>query len=241
MIYEPRRYRSQHSSPDLVSFIVSVKETNLFVSAKIDLERKTHRLVLKYRSILEKYIAGHPEFLTSLNPVEVEPDAPMIIKDMAEGARKARVGPMASVAGAVAKFIGEELSEYSPNVIIENGGDIYVRTTRERIIGIYAGESPLSGKIGIEISPGDTPCGICTSSGTVGHSLSFGKADAVTIVATSASIADAVATACGNTIQTPDDIEKGLAIASKIDGVTGAIIIIGDRIGVWGSVRLKRI
>jgi uncharacterized protein len=224
-----------------VSFTVSVKETNLFVSAKSDLERKTHRLVLKYRSILEKYIAGHPDFLTSLKPVHVEEDAPLIIRYMAEAAKKAGVGPMAAVAGAVAQFIGEELSEYSADIIVENGGDIYLKSTRERIIGIYAGDSALSGKIGIEIMAYETPCGICTSSGTVGHSLSFDKADAVTIVAPSASLADSVATACGNTVQTGNDIEIGLAIAAKIEGVTGAVIVVGDRVGAWGSVRLKRL
>ena len=241
MIYQPRTYRSQHASPDLVSFTVSVKETNLFVSAQTNLERKTHRLVLKYRGILEKYIAGHPDFLTSLKPIDVEADAPPIIRDMVQATRKAGVGPMASVAGAVAQFIGEELLDYSPDVIIENGGDIYIKTTRDRVIGIYAGDSPLSGKIGLEIAPGDTPCGICTSSGTVGHSLSFGKTDAVTIVAPSATLADAVATACGNVVQTGDDIEQGLSIASKIANVTGAVIIAGDRIGAWGAVRLKRL
>ncbi len=241
MIYQPRTYRKWHDSPDLVSFTVSVKETNLFVSAKIDLERKTHRLVLKYRSILERYIAGHPDFLTSLKPVDVEPEAPMIVRDMAEATRKAGVGPMAAVAGAVAQFIGEELAEYSPDIIIENGGDIYIRTTRDRVIGVYAGDSPLSGRLGIELSPQETPCGICTSSGTVGHSLSFGKADAVTIVSPSATLADAVATACGNVIQTAGDIEKGLAIAAKTGGITGAVIIVGDRVGAWGNVRLKRL
>lgn len=241
MIYQPRTYRSQHVSPDLVSFTVSVKETNLFVSATRDLERKTHRLVLKYRGILEKYIAGHPDFLTSLKPVEVEPDAPPIVRDMAEATRKAGVGPMASIAGAVAKFIGEELSKYSPDVIVENGGDIYINSTQSRVIGIFAGGSPLSGKIGIELMPNETPCGICTSSGTVGHSLSFGKADAVTIIAPSATLADAVATACGNVVQTADDIDKGLSVASNTIGVVGAVIITGDRIGAWGSVRLKRL
>ncbi len=241
MIYQPRTYRKWHDSPDLVSFTVSVKETNLFVSAKIDLERKTHRLVLKYRAILERYIAGHPDFLTSLKPVDVEPEAPMIVRDMAEATRKAGVGPMAAVAGAVAQFIGEELAEYSPDIIIENGGDIYIRTTRDRVIGVYAGDSPLSGRLGIELSPQETPCGICTSSGTVGHSLSFGKADAVTIISPSATLADAVATACGNVIQTAGDIEKGLAVAAKTGGVTGAVIIVSDRVGAWGNVRLKRL
>ncbi len=241
VIYQPRTYRAQHSSADLVSFTVSIKETNLFVSAKSDLGRRTHRLILKYRSILEKYIAGHPDFLTSLKPIDVETKAPLIVRDMADATRKVGVGPMASIAGAVAEFIGEELSEYSADVIIENGGDIYIKSTRERVIGIFAGESPLSAKIAIELMPSETPCGICTSSGTVGHSLSFGKADAVTIIAPSATLADAVATACGNVVQIASDIDKGLAIASSTEGVTGAIIIIGGRVGVWGSVRLKRL
>ena len=240
-MYRPRTYRSWSESADLVSFTVSIKETNLFVSARCDLERKTHRLALKYRTILERYIAGHPDFLTSLKPLKVEPDAPLIVRDMAEAARKAGVGPMAAVAGAVAQFIGLELSKYSPDVIIENGGDIFLRSTCDRVIGIYAGDSPLSGKLGIEVTATETPCGICTSSGTLGHSLSFGKADAVTIIAPSASLADAVATACGNVVQTAGDIDLGLALAERIEGVTGAVIIKDDRVGVWGKARLKRL
>ena len=240
-LYQPRTYRQSHESADLVSFTVSVAETNLFVSTRSDLERKTHRLVLKYRGILERYIAGRPDFLTSLKPVAVEGNAPLIVRDMAGAARRAGVGPMAAVAGAMAQFIGEELLKYSADVIIENGGDIYIKSTRDRVIGIYAGNLPLSGKIGIEIAAAETPCGICTSSGAMGHSLSFGKADAVTIIAPSASQADAAATACGNVIQTADDIERGLALAESISSVTGAVIIVGDRVGAWGRVRLKRL
>jgi ApbE superfamily uncharacterized protein (UPF0280 family) len=148
---------------------------------------------------------------------------------------------LADVLQPDALLFGEELLEYSADIIIENGGDIYVRSTQDRIIGIYAGDSPLSGKLGIEITPKETPCGICTSSGTVGHSLSFGKADAVTILARSAIVADAVATACGNIVQNPGDIEKGLDLVTKAGDVTGAVIIIGDRVGVCGAVRLKRL
>jgi len=239
--YQPRIYRRLHASSDLVSFTVSVKETNLFISACSNLERKTHRLVLKYREILERYIEKHPDFLTSLKPIEVEPDAPLIIRDMALAAKKADVGPMAAVAGAVAQCVGEELLEYSTDVIIENGGDIYIKTTRNRIIGIFAGDSSLSDKLGLELRPSETPCGICTSSGTVGHSLSFGKADAVTIVAPSASLADAAATACGNIVQTANDVESSLALAANIEGITGAVIIIGDRVGAWGNLNLRRL
>jgi hypothetical protein len=146
---------------------------------------------------------------------------------------------MAAVAGAVAQFVGEELQEYSPDVIIENGGDIYIRSTADRLIGIHAGDSPLSGKLALAIVAVETPCGICTSSGIVGHSLSFGKADAVTIIAPSASLADATATACGNIVQTADDIQRGLDLAAGIKGIIGAVIIKGDRVGVWGRITLR--
>lgn len=240
-MYQPRTYRNRSDSSDLVSFIVSIKETNLFVSACCDLKRKTERLVVKYRKIIEQYIAQHPDFLISLKPVETDAHAPNIILDMAIAAKKTGVGPMAAVAGAVAKFVGEELREYTSDVIIENGGDIYICSTKDRVIGIFAGNSPLSGTIGLEIKAGETPCGICTSSGTVGHSLSFGKADAMTIIAASASLADAAATACANIVQTASDIPLALKLAGSTVGVTGAVAIKDAQLGVWGEIKLKKL
>ncbi|MEL7561818.1 UPF0280 family protein [Dehalogenimonas sp. 4OHTPN] len=241
MSYQPRFYRGQHSSPDLISFSVCIKETNLFIAARCNLERKAYRSVQKHRQTIEQYIACHPEFLTSLAPVEVEPGEPPIICDMAEAALKAGVGPMAAVAGAIAEAVGRDLLEHSSDIIIENGGDLFIKTTRERVVGIHAGDSLFSGKLGLTIRPTETPCGICTSSGTLGHSLSFGKADAVTIVSASASLADAAATACCNRIQSPEDISTALSAARGIEGVSGVIIVIADRIGAAGDVRLVRI
>jgi hypothetical protein len=126
-------------------------------------------------------------------------------------------------------------------VIIENGGDIYLATSKERKIGIYAGDSPLSLKIGIVIGPKENPLGVCTSSGTVGHSLSFGKADAVCILSKSAALADAVATAVGNVVKEKKDIEYGLELAREIEGVLGVLIIVGEKMGVWGNVTLTQL
>lgn len=238
-MYQPRKYRSWAESKDLISYTVSEKETNLLISTCTKLERKAMRLALKYRQVIEKYILFNPEFLTSLKPLSVTYRAPAIISLMADAGRKAGVGPMAAVAGAVAQCIGLELGDYSPEVIIENGGDIYISSRTRRSVAIYAGNSVLSGKLKIQLEGHQTPCGVCTSSGTVGHSLSFGKADAVTIIAPSAALADAVATACGNLIHTPADISQGLEFARGIDGITGAVIIIGDRMGVWGDVNLQ--
>jgi len=237
-MYEPRTYRHWIKGGDLVSFNVVVKETDLYIRASTNLRRKALRLVIKYRDILERYISQYPAFLTSLQPLPVDDNAPRIVKAMSEAASRTGVGPMASVAGAIAEFVGTELLAFSPEVIIENGGDIYLRSLEKRVVGIYAGPSPLTGKIGLEITGADTPIGICTSSGTVGHSLSFGQADAVVVLSKSAILADAAATAIGNLIKQPTDIPDGIELAKGIEGILGVIIIKGENTGLWGKVKI---
>jgi len=237
-MYEPRAYRHWVKDGDLVSFNVVVKETDLYIRARTNLKRKALKLVLKYRDTLERYIERHPSFLTSLEPVTIGDDAPPLVSEMAESARKVGIGPMASVAGAIAEFVGSQLLAFSPEIIVENGGDIYLKSSGKRLIGIYAGKSPLTGKIGLEINGQDTPLGICTSSGTVGHSLSYGKADAVIVVSKSAALADAAATAIGNLIAQPKDIPSGIEFAHGIDGLKGMIIIKDDKMGLWGEVKI---
>ncbi|GAH40302.1 unnamed protein product [marine sediment metagenome] len=237
-MYEPRTYRHWIKGGDLISFNVVVKETDLYIRASTNLKSKARKLVLKYRDALERYIERHPAFLTSLEPLPVDDNAPHIVKAMSEAASKAEVGPMASVAGAIAEFVGTELLAFTPEIIVENGGDIYLKSLDKKIIGIYAGESPLSGKIGLEIDGADTPLGICTSSGTVGHSLSYGKADAVIVLSQSATLADATATAIANLIKQPGDIPNGIELAKSIEGVSGVIIIQGDKTGLWGKVKI---
>ena len=237
---EPRTYRHWVEGKDLVSFTVTVKETDLYIRASSNLRRKAHRLVLKYRGLLEKYIERCPSFLTSLKSLPIPEDAPLIVRQMAEAAQKVGVGPMAAVAGAIAEFVGNELLTFSPEIIVENGGDIYLRSLEKRLIGIYAGKSPLTGKIGLEINGGDTPLGICTSSGTVGHSLSLGKADAAVVLSDSTTLADAAATAIGNLVSKPADIARGIEFGESIAGVKGIIIIKDDSIGLWGDVKICR-
>ena len=237
-MYEPRTYRHWIKDNDLTSFNIVVKETDLYIRASTNLKKKAYKLVLKYRNALESYIRQHPDFVTSLEPLPVSDDAPHIIIEMSAAAEKVGVGPMASVAGAIAEFVGNELSAFSPEIIIENGGDIYLKSLEKRIVGIYAGKLPLTGKIGLEINEQDTPLGICTSSGTVGHSLSYGKADAVVVLSKSATLADAAATAIGNLIVQPSDIPNGLEFASGINELKGVIIIKEDKVGLWGDVKI---
>ncbi|MBA7696153.1 hypothetical protein ES703_104795 [subsurface metagenome] len=213
----------------------------MYIRATSNLSRRANKLVLKYRSILEGYIERNPTFLTSLEPITVGEDAPHIVKEMARSASRVGVGPMASVAGAIAEFVGNKLLAFSPEIIIENGGDIFLKSSKKRMIGIYAGESPLTGRIGLEVSGEDTPLGICTSSGTVGHSLSYGRADAVIVLSPSTTLADAAATAIGNLINQPGDIPHGIELAKGIEGLSGVIIIQDDKMGLWGEIKICQI
>lgn len=236
--YQERFYRKWAQDSDLIGQEVIVKETDLFIFAEKDIKAIAEEIVKKYRSQIESYIEKRPEFMTSLEPIAEDAFAPDIIKEMIKATKLAGVGPMASVAGAIDDFIGNELLAYSRQIIIENGGDIFIKSDKERTIGIYAGDSPLSNKISIKIKPEDTPVGVCTSSGTVGHSLSFGKADACVIIAKSAVLSDAVATATCNRIKTKDDIAPSLEFAVSIKGVKGAVAILGKNLGSIGNVEL---
>jgi ApbE superfamily uncharacterized protein (UPF0280 family) len=240
-MYEKRTYRSLIKTDNLVQFEVIVKETDLLIRAEKDLSREARESVLKYRRHLETYIEMNPEFQKSLVPVENTLHAPGIVQAMIRTSHLAGVGPMAAIAGAMAEWVLQDLSPFSKEVIVENGGDIYIATSKERTIGVYAGPSSLSLKIGIVIDPGETPLGICTSSGTVGHSVSFGKADAVCILSKSATLADAAATAVGNIVQGQQDIEQGLERGREIKGVSGVLIIVGEKMGVWGKMRLIKL
>lgn len=238
MVYEERTYRNYVNADSLVKFEVIEKETDLLILADKDLTDKARSMALKFRADLEKYIASDPQFEKTFSPHRLRYDAPAIARAMAAAARKAKVGPMAAVAGAMAEFVGRELLAYSDEVIVENGGDIYLKIKQPRKVGIYAGSSPLSQKIAIEVEPRKRPFSVCTSSGTVGHSFSFGKADAVVIISSSAPLADAAATAVGNVVKEISDIDKGLELAKKIKRLDGVLIIKDDHLGALGKIKI---
>jgi ApbE superfamily uncharacterized protein (UPF0280 family) len=236
-----RTYRRFVSIRNYTRFTVKISETDLYILADSDLSDLAFQSALSCRVQIEEYIRIHPEFRTSLVPVYLDAFAPAIVKDMLNASAKAGVGPMASVAGAIAEHVGKELTRKSANVMVENGGDIYLNVDENVLIGIFAGDSPLTGRIALSIDANETPVGICTSSGTVGHSLSFGIADAVCIKSKSSALADAVATSVGNLIRKKSDVKRGLERAMTIPGVLGALIIVDDTLGVQGSMDLRRV
>jgi ApbE superfamily uncharacterized protein (UPF0280 family) len=237
-MYQPRTYRCWIKDDDLVSFNATIKETDLYIRAESNLEAEALKSVIKHRTSLEEYIKRHPFFLQSLEPCSVEEDAPAIVEVMVRAAQIAGVGPMAAVAGAIAEAVGKDLLVCTPEIVVENGGDIFTKVSKTRLIGIYAGVSSFTGKIALEISPEETPLGVCTSSGTVGHSLSLGAADAVIVLSRSTALADAAATAIGNRVKSAGDIDVAIGQAQAIDGLDGVVIIKDDKMGMWGNVKL---
>lgn len=234
-------YRKRVRSKDLLSFRVLIKETDLWVSAERALVKETEAIVFNLRYQIESYIQSHPAFLTTLESYPIDPFAPQIIQEMINRTRDVGIGPMASVAGAIAQETVKGLLQYCQQVVVENGGDIYLNMNHPARVAIHAGESPLSQKLGLLISPDMMPLGICTSSGKIGHSLSMGKADAVCLVSPSAYLADGAATAVGNRIKEPEDLEAAINWAGNIQGILGGVVIIKDRMATWGDIELIRI
>lgn len=238
-MYKERAYRSWVKSDGLISFEVKEKETDLFILAETKIEGAAREAILNCRKDIEAYIKKNPDFCSSLEPISVKKSAPDIIKVMAAASKKAGIGPMASIAGAMAEFVGRDLLKLSGEVIIENGGDIFIRTAKSRTVGIYAGDrSPFTGKLAIEIEPSESGIGVCTSSGTESHSLSFGKANAVSIISDNTALADAMATATGNIVNSPKEIDKGIEFAKSVDGVKGVLILMDNKMASWGKIKL---
>lgn len=162
--------------------------------------------------------------------------APAIVREMAAAAEMAGVGPMAAVAGAFAEWVARSLAPLSPEVIVENGGDIFLAGARERVVAVWAGEDAPG--VGLRIAPGSLPCAVATSSATIGPSVSLGRADAATVIAGSGALADAVASVVGNRVRGACDLEAGIAAGRSVEGVRGVIVVAEGHIAAWGDVEL---
>jgi ApbE superfamily uncharacterized protein (UPF0280 family) len=212
-------------------------QTHLDIASDIDCRHAAlDELVSNYGQLIN-YINVNPLFMSSYSPVDVADDVPAIVSVMAEASSACNVGPMAAVAGSFAQVVGQRMKlEGASDVIVENGGDIYLALGTYATVAISAGPSALSERLALRVKPSETPCGICTSSSSVGPSISLGAADSVTVVATSSALADASATALGNMVKCSRDVKGALKFADRLPGITGVIIIIGDTMGLSGNL-----
>ncbi|MGL4606555.1 MAG: UPF0280 family protein [Eubacteriaceae bacterium] len=217
-------------------------ETDLFIGVEKSamnpfLKEVILKNVLQLRQCIMDYNQKVNDFITSLTPLPMDVTAPPIVQEMLKAGLATGIGPMGGVAGGISKFVGEMIHPFSKELIVENGGDLLIKTKQERRIGIHTGSENFK-DLGIIIHPMKEPLGVCTSSGTMGHSLSFGKAETVTVISKNPTLADTGATALCNRIKTKDDIEKGIQWIKGIPEVMGALIIIEDQLGAWGEIEL---
>ncbi|MFZ5941940.1 MAG: UPF0280 family protein [Bacteroidota bacterium] len=239
-MYEPRLYQQAFNKERFRLFRVSWKETELLVgvdhrSWHESMPEKCTAFITGLRRKLQAYISLHPAFQTSHEPVKALLDAPQEVQEMCSAGYAAGTGPMASVAGLFAEKTGENLlGEYGcREVFVENGGDLFLKLENDLVYSVFAGSSPLSGKLGVLLPPG--VIGLCTSSGTVGHSFSYGKADAVTVACASAPLADALATAIANKISGPSDIQSVLEEYATLTDIRSLLAVCGDKAGIRGE------
>jgi len=234
-VYTDRYYRTWVSNKKLFRFIVLLHESDIEIATDSDLTERACRALFDIRKNIEDYIVLNPQFAPAMKPVAHDDNAPCIVRKMMRVSGIWDVGPMASVAGAIAEAVGESISALTDTVIVENGGDTFVRADHTIDFALYAGEeSPFSGHFGFSVdAPGGM--GICTSSGIVGHSFSDGRANAVTVIAESCAFADAAATAIANRIKFPDDVDQELETFARVGrGLSGIIACCGERFAVWG-------
>jgi ApbE superfamily uncharacterized protein (UPF0280 family) len=230
--YSERTYRQMQQS-GLVSSYVRMVETDLHILAPVNVEEEALRLVAGVRRHIETYIRIHAPFGDSLVPLPEDASAPAAIREMLA----------AGQAAGVAEVVGKGLINSGvEDLIVENGGDIFIVRSQECTVAVFAGSSPLSNRIGIRLTPAMMPAGICCSSGSIGHSLSLGRADAVVVTARSTALADAAATRIGNEADgTPASINEALKVAQGIRGISGAVVVQGKHLGAWGDIELVRL
>ncbi|HNS31680.1 MAG TPA: UPF0280 family protein [bacterium] len=232
-----RFYRDIIESSGLKNYPVKIQETDLLVLSEKNLSKEIKEEVVKQRDIIKDYIRKNPEFLTSFSPLACK-NKNEIIRIMCLSGEMTETGPMASVAGAIAEIIGKNVFKEKGDFFIENGGDIYARVKNDFTAGIYAGSSPFSMKIGIRLNGRAMPYGIATSSGTVGHSFSYGNADAVTVISKSAAFSDGAATHFGNLVKGKIEQQFFEKELQKFPFIEAILIIKGTEMFLWGDMEL---
>ena len=241
--YSTRFYRELSHPREGAVFQICEGESDLWIHTDVNREETARHALSVVRKSLINYMKRDPTFEGALAPLNPLSPCPEPVFEMIRASSVAGVGPMAGVAGMIAQYVGRALvAESASHVLVENGGDLFIYRPRDTTtIGLFAGETPLSLKVGVKIPPSKKPVGIATSSGTVGPSLSFGKADAVCAISWDATLADAAATAIANRIRTSEDLEDALVWGSSLEGVMGIVAILGSTLAAWGSVELIKL
>ena len=225
------------------SFQVVVGQSDLWItvaaSAPETLEETALQRVTELRGQIHAWMILDPEFGESLVPVAARPGAPEVIRRMCSASRIMGVGPMACVAGAVAGCTAETLLPWSSECIVENGGDIMLHSSKERVVAMLS-ETEGGTRIGLRLQKEDFPVSVCASSSFIGHSLSLGRGELAVVRSPDPFLADAAATAFCNMLKSAEDASKVAEQAALYAdaGVEGVFLQCGGNIGIWGRMEL---
>ena len=238
-----RSYRRLSPHAGERSFQLVVEQSDLWITVREDCSEDMEALALErvneIRSQIRAWMTLEPAFAASMVPVPVPAHAPEVIRRMCAASSLMNVGPMATVAGAVAALTADRLARFSPDCLVENGGDSMLYSTRERVVGLLA--NPEGGTVvGLRIGKEEFPLSLCASSSFIGHSFSFGRGELAVVRARDAFVADAAATAFCNMLQVPDDAGRVAEYAATFAhaGIDGVFVQCGENIGVWGNMEL---
>ncbi len=240
-----RQYRQQHAprqGESSFQLVLGESDLRILVGKEADdipvLRDKMRHTVEQLRADISSWALLYPEFRTSLAPLPLPKNAPEIVQRMYAGAQAAGVGPFAAVAGTLAHMLAMEHVSEVADIIIENGGDVYMYSTKERVVALLAQPQDAHAYLGLRFSAEQFPLALCASSATIGHSLSLGNGELAVVLAHEGALADAVATAMGNRLRDAASVQEALDYGQSVDGVRGLFVQCDDAMGVWGAMEL---
>ncbi len=240
-----RHYRNVCGArPGEVAFQVVLEESDLRIVAEHDIATPVLATLRALRADIQGWMMLYPQFRTSLVPLPLPPQAPEIISRMYAAAQQAGVGPFAAVAGTIAQMVAQAHVHESPNLLVENGGDIFMYSQKPRHVALLAQPEHIhegACAIGLSFAPEDFPLALCTSSATIGHSLSLGQGELAAVRSQDGALADSVATALGNRLKNADSVESSLDFAKNIPGVQGIFVQCDEKLGAWGQMVLDAV
>ena len=236
-MYKERFYRKNISSKFKLE--VSYRESDLLILTDKKVSYEIAQEILSgYYSQIEEYAKKNPDFKNSLSPVAFDEFAPLIVKRMIESSQITKTGPFASVAGAIAFYVGKALLDFCEEVVVENGGDIFLKINTPKLLGVYLGEGFNPKHLTLKLKEKEYAFGVASSSSVIGHSLNFGKSDLLTVVCQDAILADGFATALSNKIKSSQDAEVLIQEIKKLNLVEGILIAIDNKIYLWGNLEI---
>jgi ApbE superfamily uncharacterized protein (UPF0280 family) len=216
------------------SFTLQIQDFVLRVQAPQEYYEESRAAALSMWEQLQSYSVRNPAFRTSKRPVEVPDDAPPVAREMAEVAASAGVGPVFTVQGALIDHVGRYLIRNVHEVLVSSGGDHFIRSRKRLKLPVSRGLD--GGGLSVIVDPTRGVAGVSTTLGK--GALPAETVDGLAVVASSCALADAAAAAAMAILARHDSFQRALAYLQRIEGVRGAVVVEGERIGVTGGVEV---